>query len=138
MGDIAREESFRTSLRNQRRRLSATEKKPNGEPLGSSLLGSKGNNPLYRESLTPPRKGLGGAGVAVAASESASSTPLTNNSKQSTPDIKLEFWDIDELSPLSTPAVSRSPSPYELHDLQLSRSPSPRNIRSPLPPNSPL
>ena len=27
-------------------------------------------------------------------------------SKQSTPDIRLEFWDIDELSPLSTPAGS--------------------------------
>ena len=65
------------------------------------------------------------------------------NSKQSTPDIRLEYWDINELSPLSTPAVSRSPSPFDLHDLRdlapgLSRSPSPRTARSPLPPNSPL
>ena len=38
-------------------------------------------------------------------------------SKQSTPDIRLEYWDIAELSPLSTPAVSRSPSPFDLRDL---------------------
>ena len=37
--------------------------------------------------------------------------------KQSTPDIRLEYWDINELSPLSTPAVSRSPSPFDLRDI---------------------
>ena len=39
------------------------------------------------------------------------------SSKQSTPDIRLEYWDINELSPLSTPAVSRSPSPFDLRDI---------------------
>ena len=81
------------------------------------------------------------------------------SSKQSTPDIRLEYWDINELSPLSTPAVSRSPSPFDLRDIsntvnisrfeipqyhinlvdnRMIRSPSPRTCRSPLPPNSPL
>ena len=32
-------------------------------------------------------------------------------------DIRLEYWDITELSPLSTPAVSRSPSPFDLRDI---------------------
>ena len=40
------------------------------------------------------------------------------NSKQSTPDIRLEYWDINELSPLSTPAVSRSPSPFDFQDFR--------------------
>ena len=94
--DIAREESFRTSLRNQRRRLSATERRPSIPDIG----------------LTKP----------------------------STPDIRLEFWDIDELSPLSTPAGSppRSPSPYELVPRCISRSPSPCSMRSPIPSSSPL
>merc|ERR1711892_278536 len=94
--DIAREESFRTSLRNQRRRLSATERSPSIPDIG----------------LTKP----------------------------STPDIRLEFWDMDELSPLSTPAGSppRSPGPYELAPRCISRSPSPFSIRSPIPSSSPL
>ena len=61
-------------------------------------------------------------------------------SKQSTPDIRLEFWDIDELSPLSTPEGSppRSPSPYNLMPRPPSQSPSPRLTHSPIPPSSPL
>ena len=33
-------------------------------------------------------------------------------------DIRLEYWDINELSPLSTPAVSRSPSPFDFQDFR--------------------
>jgi len=147
--DIQREESFRTALRNQKRRLSATEKKTVTEATRKSLLG----NLKTRDSLTPPRRDLltpprtsstpsrksqNRMGDCVASDQDVSNENSCPNSKQSTPDIRLEFWDINELSPLSTPAVSRSPSPFDLHDLQLSRSPSPRNIRSPLPPNSPL
>ena len=46
-------------------------------------------------------------------------------SKQSTPDIRLEFWDIAELSPLSTPSAtpahSRSPSPFDLRQVDFRR-----------------
>ena len=41
--DIAREESFRTALRNQKRRLSATEKKPVSAEFGPGrLVGEEG------------------------------------------------------------------------------------------------
>ena len=52
--EIEREESFRTSLRNQRRRLSATERKPSipDLPLNKTTLG----NLIKRDSLTPPRR----------------------------------------------------------------------------------
>ena len=52
--EIAREESFRTSLRNQKRRLSATERKPSIPDLGlnKTTLGMIKN----RDSLTPPRR----------------------------------------------------------------------------------
>ena len=52
--EIEREESFRTSLRNQRRRLSATERKPSIPDLGlnKAALG----NLIKRDSLTQPRQ----------------------------------------------------------------------------------
>jgi hypothetical protein len=52
--EIEREESFRTSLRNQRRRLSATERKPSIPDLGlnKTTLG----NLIKRDTLTPPRQ----------------------------------------------------------------------------------
>ena len=56
--DLVREESFRTALRNQKRRLSATEKKP-AEALGSFQAGvnkSVLGNLKTRDSLTPPRR----------------------------------------------------------------------------------
>ena len=40
--DIAREESFRTALRNQKRRLSATEKKPVSAEFGPGRLVGEG------------------------------------------------------------------------------------------------
>ena len=57
--DIVREESFRTALRNQKRRLSATEKKPVEAGLGGFQSGvnkSVLNNLKTRDSLTPPRR----------------------------------------------------------------------------------
>ena len=65
---------------------------------------------------------------------------IDGTSKQSTPEIRLEFWDIEELSPLSTPAGSppRSPSPYDLLPTSPTRSPSPCLTHSPIPPSSPL
>ena len=129
--EIERDESFRTSLRNQRRRLSATERKPSIPDLG--LNRTTLDNLIKRDSLTPPRQnGL----------TPPRSTPqdIDGTSKQSTPDIRLEFWDIDELSPLSTPAGSppRSSSPYDLMPRPPSRSPSPRLTHSPIPLSSPL
>jgi len=128
---LQREESFRTALRNQKRRLSATERKSSVPDLGISK--ERAGLLVKRDSLTPPRKGL-----------------LNQNSveedevvsKQSTPDIRLEFWDIAELSPLSTPSAtpahSRSPSPFDLRPRSPSRSPSPRHHHSPIPQDSPL
>merc|ERR1719471_2006684 len=143
--DIAREESFRTALRNQKRRLSATEKKPVtaefGPGVNKSVLGG-----LKRDSLTPPRRDLLTPPRATPPRKTLHRMDNNDenscpNSKQSTPDIRLEYWDINELSPLSTPAVSRSPSPFDLRassPYNISRSPSPRTTRSPIPPSSPL
>lgn len=150
--DIQREESFRTALRNQKRRLSATEKKPSVTEFSSAVNKSVLGGLKTRDSLTPPRRDL------LTPPRSSFTPPRKTlnrmgdnsngdenscpGSKQSTPDIRLEYWDINELSPLSTPAVSRSPSPFDLRDISntvnISRSPSPRMCRSPLPPNSPL
>ena len=54
--DLAREESFRTSLRNQKRRLSATERKPSVPDIGvnKTTLG----NIFKRDSLTPPKRNI--------------------------------------------------------------------------------
>jgi len=139
--EIAREESFRTALRNQKRRLSATERKPSIPDLGlnKTTLGMIKNRdsltPPRRNGLTPPRSNFTPPRRAVDDDQASNGT-----SKQSTPDIRLEFWDIDELSPLSTPARSppRSPSPYGLNPRSPSRSPSPRPIHSPVPRDSPL
>merc|ERR1712106_104074 len=76
----------------------------------------------------------------LSATERRPSIPDIGLTKPSTPDICLEFWDIGELSPLSTPSGSppRSPSPYELVPRCISRSPSPCSMRSPIPSSSPL
>jgi len=128
---LQREESFRTALRNQKRRLSATERKSSVPDLGISK--ERAGLLVKRDSLTPPRKGL-----VNQCSVEDDEVP----SKQSTPDIRLEFWDIAELSPLSTPSAtpahSRSPSPFDLRPRSPSRSPSPRHPHSPLPQDSPL
>ena len=79
---------------------------------------------VKRDSLTPPRKGLlnqnsveeDEVGGLWTIHDMWSGAQVV--SKQSTPDIRLEFWDIAELSPLSTPSAtpahSRSPSPFDL------------------------
>merc|ERR1719318_1057414 len=130
--DLAREESFRTSLRNQKRRLSTPDRKPSVPDIGvnKAVL----SNIIKRNSLTPPRRNV----TPLRKEPEVLGSADDQGSKQSTPDIRLEFYDIDELSPLSTPAVSRSPSPYELTPGSPSRSPSPRPVHSPLPLSSPL
>jgi len=143
--EIAREESFRTALRNQKRRLSATERKPSIPDLGLSKT-TLGNlkkrdslTPPRRNGMTPPRCNYTPPRRSEDALDSQDDEEVSNaTSKQSTPDIRLEFWDIAELSPLSTPAASRSPSPYDLSPRSPSRSPSPRPTHSPIPHNSPL
>ena len=57
--ELVREESFRTALRNQKRRLSATEKKPSAAEV-AALAGGVGRTLLgaRRDSLTPPRPHL--------------------------------------------------------------------------------
>merc|ERR1712106_202495 len=134
--DLAREESFRTSLRNQKRRLSTPDRKPSVPDTGLSkavLAGVSKRDSLTppggtppRSTFTPPRRDMA---VPDCLDDQASAT-----SKQSTPDIRLEFYDIADLSPLSTPAGSRSPSPYELIPRSPTRSPS----HSPIPLSSPL
>ena len=54
--DLVREESFRTALRNQKRRLSATEKKPVVAEFSSGVNKSVLGNLKSRDSLTPPRR----------------------------------------------------------------------------------
>ena len=56
--DIQREESFRTALRNQKRRLSATEKKPSVTEFSSAVNKSVLGGLKTRDSLTPPRRDL--------------------------------------------------------------------------------
>ena len=110
---------------------------------------------LRRDSLTPPRRDTPPRDKTdTATPPRRAQEPLAMSegtaSKQSTPDIKLEFWDISELSPLSTPATSppRTPSPFDLTlDKSLgvgagcvgSRTPSPKpGLHSPVPRDSPL
>ena len=54
--DLAREESFRTSLRNQKRRLSTPDRKPSVPDIGvnKAVL----SNIIKRNSLTPPRRNV--------------------------------------------------------------------------------
>merc|ERR1711892_712737 len=140
--DLAREESFRTSLRNQKRRLSTPDGKASVPDTGLSKAALAGVS--KRDSLTPP----GGNCLTPPRIHHTLRRDMeapdclddqgSATSKQSTPDIRLEFYDIAELSPLSTPAASRSPSPYELIPRSPSRSPSPRLTHSPIPLSSPL
>lgn len=147
MADIQRDESFRSAIKNQKRRLSATKVEKR-----NSLTAETGFTkvparvvPLAmkkRDSLTPPRRDgytppSSNRSTPVRATEPVNI--LTSDSNHgSTPDIRLEFWDIDELSPLSTPATSPRNSPSPLKARSPSRSPSPRPLCSPLPPGSPL
>merc|ERR1711892_498596 len=141
--DLVREESFRTSLRNLKRRLSTPDRKPSVPDTGLSKAALAGVS--KRDSLTPPgRNGLTPPRSTCTpprrdkAAQDCLDDQAGATSKQSTPDIRLEFYDIAELSPLSTPAASRSPSPYELIPRSPTRSPSPRLTHSPVPLSSPL
>merc|ERR1711892_390919 len=120
-GELGREESFRSALRNQRRRLSATEKKSIQLDIGGVRHPGDRLLCLRRDSLTPPRRKTPprdktGTDTPPRRAQEPPAMSEGTASKQSTPDIKLEFWDISELSPLSTPATSttRSPSPFDL------------------------
>ncbi|XP_023338184.1 uncharacterized protein LOC111708910 [Eurytemora carolleeae] len=126
MADIQRDESFRSAIKNQKRRLSATkiEKKntlhaPDGvkAPPKIGLLGKgkgekEGNFLLGRDYWTPPGSNRSTPVRALDGSSDLDTAPTTG----SNPDIRLEFWDIAELSPLSTPATPGacvSPEPEE-------------------------
>jgi len=136
--DLIRQDSLRTVLRNQKRRLSATDRKQsspdltggNGDrkspfSLRSTPVGSQRGTPT-RSTFTPPRK-------------SAEPTPISQD--RSTPELKSDFYSIDELSPLSTPACSpppsRSPSPPPPVTAP-PRPQSPAVSHSPIRPDSPL
>merc|ERR1711892_1057690 len=142
--DLAREESFRTSLRNQKRRLSTPDRKPSLPDTGLSKAALAGVSkrdsltPPGRNCLTPPKSTCCTPPRRDLAAPDCLDDQASATSKQSTPDIRLEFYDIAELSPLSTPAGSRSPSPYELIPRSPTRSPSPRPTHSPIPLSSPL
>merc|ERR1712106_292195 len=136
--DLIRQDSLRTVLRNQKRRLSATDRKQsspdltggNGDrkssfSLRSTPVRSQRGTPTnsergtpIRNTFTPPRKAV----------EKAVETQ-----EGSTPELKSDFYSIDELSPLSTPACSPPTSPTT------SRSPSPPPpATAPPRPDSPL
>merc|ERR1712215_491948 len=102
--DLERQDSLRTVLRKQKRRLSATDRKQSSPDLGersspvslrSTPNRSQRGTPT-RSSFTPPRK------------HKEESLEVQSNSKP-------EFYSIEELCPSSTPATSpntsRSPSP---------------------------
>lgn len=153
MSDIQREESFRSAIKNQKRRLSATkiEKRNSLTDTGRPSAVPSKLNLKKRDSLTPPRRDgwTPPPRVTMTPPPRTAMTPPPpsqeepeprEDSKQSTPDIRLEFYDIAELSPLSTPGCSPRASPTQ--DLRAaaaaaSRSPSPRP-RSAVPPGSPL
>jgi len=145
--DLQRQDSLRTVLRNQKRRLSATERKQsspdlaggNGErksPFSLRSTPSRSNRGTptksergtpTRSTCTPPRK---------------TQIPVQTLQENTTAQIKPDFYSIEELSPLSTPAssppasprTSRSPSPV----MTPSRPESPAVSRSPIRPDSPL
>lgn len=140
--EVRRDESFRTALKNQKRRLSATimpGRKPSlPEVVPPKPLVQLKTKPtsIFRkmsETLLPKKKGI---------ETTAKIITQQTREKSCTPDIKFEFWDIDELSPLSTPASSpipRSPSPFDFPGPPSPRlTPSPHLGRSPVPPDSPL
>ena len=56
--DLQRQDSLRTVLRNQKRRLSATEKKPVTTEFGPGVNKSVLGGLKTRDSLTPPRRDL--------------------------------------------------------------------------------
>jgi len=161
MSDIQREESFRSAIKNQKRRLSATkvEKRNSLTPDAGFPNPPARAIPLVlkqrRDSMTPPRRdGATPPRFRDTPPTSNRSTPARttepisiHKSEQdgSQPDIRLEFWNIEELSPLSTPATSPRPSPRNSPSptpvviaRTPSRSPSPRPLNSPVPPGSPL
>merc|ERR1719229_1373633 len=105
-----------------------------GELAGSGERQPRGEGDLDTWRLLRSRRSKGDGDLDTAGVERGDSSAMSQySSRMSGVDCLL--------SPLSTPAVSRSPSPFDLRDLnslQVSRSPSPRGCRSPLPANSPL
>jgi len=128
--DLERQDSLRTVLRKQKRRLSTTDRKQSSPDLGersspvslrSTPTRSQGGTPT-RSNYTPPRK-------------------HTEIAQEAQSNSKSEFYSIEELSPSSTPATSpttsRSPSPCT-PAIHTPCPPSPSASHSPIRPDSPL
>jgi len=142
--DLQRQDSLRTVIRNQKRRLSATERKQSSPDLvGQSDRRSPfslRNTPVRSARGTPTRSERG-------TPDRNSNGRMLENQFQELSELKVvssktDVYSIDELSPLSTPASSpptsptssRSPSPVSVS----SRPSSPVACRSPIRPDSPL
>jgi len=142
--DLQRQDSLRTVLRNQKRRLSATERKQsspdltggNGERKSPFSLRS---TPSRSHRGTPTKSERGTPTRSTCTPPRKTENPIQTVQEDATAQIKPDFYSIEELSPLSTPAssppasprTSRSPSPVR-------RPESPCVSRSPIRPDSPL
>jgi len=144
--DLIRQDSLRTVLRNQKRRLSATDRKQSSPDLTG---GNGDRKSSFSLRSTPARSQRG------TPTNSERGTPIRNTfipprkaieqdaetQERSTPELKSDFYSIDELSPLSTPACSpppsRSPSPPPPVTAP-PRPQSPAVSHSPIRPDSPL
>merc|ERR1711970_1082616 len=137
--DLQRQDSLRTVLRNQKRRLSATE----GKQSSPDLAGGNGErkSPFSLRS-TPSKSDRGTPTRSTCTPPRKTQIPVQTLQENTTAQIEPDFYSIEELSPLSTPAssppasprTSRSPSPV----MTPSRPESPAVSRSPIRPDSPL
>jgi len=144
---LQRQDSLRTVLRKQKRSLSATDRKQSSP----DLAGGKGdrnspfsirNTPVRSQRGTPTKSERGTPVRSTFTPPRKSVEPAHLTQDCSSPQLKADFYSIDELSPLSTPAcsppasptTSRSPSPVTAHP----RPQSPAVSHSPIRPDSPL
>jgi len=144
--DLQRQDSLRTVLRNQKRRLSATERKQSSPDLAGGNVDRKSpfslrSTPARSQRGTPTKSERGTPTRSTCTPPRKTNHSIPSPQEDPTAQMKQDFYSIEELSPLSTPAssppasprTSRSPSP-----VSTSRPQSPAVSRSPIRPDSPL
>jgi len=141
--ELERQDSMRTALRKQKRRLSATERKQSTPDLAGGNGDRKSpfslrNSPCRSQRGTPTKSERGtptrGTDTPPRKLENTIEIPEEELLSQ----VKPDFYSIDELSPLSTPASSPPPSRSSSPVRALPRAQSPAVSRSPIRPDSPL
>merc|ERR1711970_1606810 len=145
--DLQRQDSLRTVLRNQKRRLSATERKQSSPDLAGGNGERKSpfslrSTPSRSQRGTPTKSERGTPTRSTCTPPRKTQIPVQTLQEDTTAQIKPDFYSIEELSPLSTPAssppssprTSRSPSPVGKPSIPES----PAVSRSPIRPDSPL